>query len=143
MADRVTQVRQYDLTVPTTATPAAPSTFQTPLDQATDLVWLEIEIPPGARGQVGFFLASSNQQVFPFRTGTVPKWMRLDGVMPRYDLDLGISSGDWQIVAYNQGFYNHLIVVRMGSLPTPPRVQLAPIVTLIPAASLTGSLGRA
>lgn len=138
----VERIPQFDLTVPAGTPVVNPAKFSTVVDPGFNLEWVEFEVPPGARGQVGFYLASSGVQVFPHRVGVTPRWVRMDGVMPRYDVDYKITSGDWSIVAYNTGLNPHLIVVRFGLTLVPDPASSVMASRLIPSSVLAGALSR-
>jgi hypothetical protein len=80
--------------------------------------WIEVEVPDGPNGQVGFYLASSNQQVIPFRAGATPLWIVSNGRVFHWDLVGQATSGDWQLVAYNTGAFPHTLAVHFGVTPT-------------------------
>lgn len=86
---------------------------------------IQIRVPPGPSGLVGFRLAHSGQSVIPY---TGERWFttdndKLDWVTERY------PQGDaWQLWAYNLDLYDHTISVWMHvSDASEPR-----IITVIP-----------
>lgn len=76
--------------------------------------WIEIEIPDGPNGQVGFYLASSGQQLIPFRIGNVPNWLITNDTLRHWDMTNLPNSGDWSLVGYNLGNFPHNIQVTFG-----------------------------
>lgn len=139
-AAQVDQVQSFAVTVPAGTAQANPLIVPTRLLDGFDVEWVELRWPPGPRGQVGLYVASSGTQILPFRTGATPNWLIEDGQLVRYDVDTGIDSGDWSVVAYNVGNYPHTVFVRFGikAVPDPPRNLTG--LQLIPAGSLSSSL---
>ncbi len=109
----VTRIVQFEATVPAGTAAANPLVTQCQLGPGT-VEWVEIQVPPGPRGQMGLYVASSLQQIIPYRVGATPIWLTVDGAMLRYDLDGLPDSGDFQVVAYNTGNYPHTWWARFG-----------------------------
>lgn len=103
-------VQQFACTVPAGTAVATPQTFQCQLGIAI-LNRIRWRMPPGPNGQVGFYIASSLQQVIPFRSGNVPNWIKANNEWDVIELDDMPTSGDWQVVAYNLGANAHTIYV--------------------------------
>ena len=122
------QIQQFVCTVPAGTPEATPVTIEMQLG-IFEVSWVEILVPPGPSGQVGFYLASSNTQTIPWWNGLTNSWIVADNELLRYDLSDQPDSGDWQFVAYNQGNFPHSIYVRFGlDLVTVP-ASLVPTVT--------------
>ena len=134
----VVQVQQFTITVPAGTTVAAPQTTQTQLGDGWRVEWLEVRMPPGPRGQVGLYVASSGQQVIPFTTGTAHQWLVLDGEKERFEVTGQPNSGDWQVVAYNTGNFPHTFWVRFGVNLVPDTRTLAPVL-LLPSSALSAN----
>lgn len=113
MAAAVARVLQFAITVPAGTALAVPLVTPCQLD-ATVLEWVEVRMPPGPAGFVGFWVSSSGQQVLPFTVGSTPDPLVLDGEVVHWDLDAMPDSGDFSVSAYNTGRYPHTIYVRFG-----------------------------
>lgn len=92
---------------------------------------IEVTVPPGPRGNVGFQLGMSGSQVVPANAG---QWIVTDNERMSWDLYGLPDSGAWQLIGYNDGTQPHTIYVRFlvsltGSAP-------APLPTLLPSAAL-------
>src|SRR5258708_7133119 len=100
MADRI---ESPVITVPAGTTVAAPQTTALALRDAV-LERIEVRIPPGPSGLVGFAFLHSGQQVIPFRSGD---WVIADDDRLDWNLD-GLPIGNkWSVQAYNLDVYNH------------------------------------
>lgn len=107
------QVQHFPVTIPTGVAIATPQVTQLQLG-VFQVDWVEVEVPAGVNGVVGFYVASSGQQVVPFRKGSAPIWVRTTDTIKHWDLVEAPTSGDWQLVAYNIGGYPHLLQVTFG-----------------------------
>lgn len=102
------EVRHYTITVPAGTPPDAGWTAS--LDMPPRIVReIEIIVPPGPRGTVGFALGSSGQAVIPRQQG---EWIVTDNEQIRWPLETGIDSGGWQLYGYNTGVYPHTLYIR-------------------------------
>lgn len=105
--------------VPTGVAIASPQTFQMQMP-VYQVDWITVRVPPGPQSAVGFYLASSGNQIIPVPDNP-PNWIVTDNEIIPFTLEDAPSSGDWQFVAYNTGNYAHTIYVRFGlSLPPDP-----------------------
>lgn len=107
------QVQHFPITVPVGTAIATPQVAQMQLG-VFQVDWVEVEVPDGVNGVVGFYVASSGQQVVPFRAGANPIWVITNNAVKHWDLIDAPTSGDWQLVAYNLGGYAHLLQVTFG-----------------------------
>jgi hypothetical protein len=122
------EVQLFDVVVPAGTLKAAP--------QITALAFpfrvvdeVEILVPPGPRGEVGFQLGASGGQVVPV---TVGAFIVTDNEIIHWPLEGQLDNGAWQLIAYNTGALPHTITVRflvrlpaspgdaLGLLPIPP-----------------------
>jgi hypothetical protein len=102
------EVHSFEVTIPAGTAKASP--------QVTDLampprvvVEVEVVVPPGPRGKVGFQLGAAGVQMLPYQPGT---FFVADHESIRWPLEGQISSGAWQLIAYNTGFFAHTLEVR-------------------------------
>lgn len=64
--------------------------------------------PGGCNGQVGIKIASSHAPIFP---GSTTEWIVESGSISGYDLEGFPDSGDFSVLAYNNGSFQHTIQV--------------------------------
>jgi hypothetical protein len=122
----VSEVYQFANTIPPGTAKATPATFPMILP-LMDVVWIEWEVPPGARGNVGFWIGSHGQPIIPFASGPA-NWIVTDGREVHWDTESLMDSGDWQMAGYNVGQLPHTVTVRFGlTVPAPGVATFAPI----------------
>lgn len=135
----VSQIMQFACTVPAGTAEASPAVFPMLLLNL-DIVWLEWRVPPGPRGDVGFWIGSHGQPIIPYTEGPA-QFIVTDDEKVHWDLVDQPDSGDWELQAYNVGVKPHTLYIRWG-LAVPPGVPAswpAPLSTL----SLSGATGGA
>ena len=102
------EVYEFQITVPAGTAQSSPQT--SPMTMPPRVVeQLEVLVPPGPGGEVGFAIGSSGGQVIPRNAGT---YVISDDEKITWPLDGMIDSGAWQLVAYNTGRYDHTLYVR-------------------------------
>lgn len=108
------EIRSFQVTIPAGTSATAP--------QLTDLampprivVEVDIKVPAGARGQMGFALWASGLTVIPEQAG---EFIVTDDEEITWPLQDQIDSGGWQLAAYNLGQYDHTVYLRFLVLPT-------------------------
>lgn len=121
----VSQIYQFTNTIPAGTTANAPATFPMTVPLLS-IEWIEWEVPPGARGNVGFWIGSKGQQVIPFASGA-PQWIVTDGRAAHWDTEDLPDSGDWQMAGYNVGLNPHTITVRFGLSKRAEPALVAPL----------------
>jgi len=117
------EVRKFSVTIPPGTAIAAP--------QVTALVFpprviqeLQILIPPGPRGNVGFQIAQAGGQVFPTEPGA---FFVSDNERITWPVEEANTSGAWQLIAYNLGTFAHTLEVRfLVALPPGAGAELSP-----------------
>jgi hypothetical protein len=70
---------------------------------------LEVRVPPGPRGEVGFALGAAKGFILPLTPG---QFIVTDDEIIHWPLEEQISSGAWQLIAYNTGLFDHTLTVR-------------------------------
>lgn len=106
MADRIeTPV----ITVPAGTLAAAPQTTALTLRDAV-LERIEVRIPPGPSGLVGFAFLHSGQQVIPFIEG---QWIITDDESLDWAVENYPTGNKWSIRAYNTDVYEHSLYLRL------------------------------
>lgn len=94
---------------------------------------IEIKVPHGPNGNMGFYIALSGTQVIPYVPGN---WLILDDDNLSWDFSDLPNSGAWELVGYNTGFYPHTVYVRFFVEPVPP-IQSSSA-AIIPSSLITG-----
>jgi hypothetical protein len=91
---------------------------------------LELEVPPGPSGLMGFYVANNGVQWVPQPAGTYLLWNDARASWPLYGQPNGAG---WAIVGYNTGAYPHTVTARAHVSPTelPAPVVKAPSVTFV------------
>ena len=102
------EIRSYTVTVPPGTTAAAPYELDCSFPpRQVDAV--EIIVPPGPNGVLGFHLANSGVIVIPYASD---RWIIAADEKIIWPLDGQIDSGSWQVFAYNTGTLSHTFYVR-------------------------------
>lgn len=147
-----TQVYQFAPVIPAGTPISAPVTINLTMP-ARIVRTIEVRVPPGPSGVMGFAFAAAGQSVIPTNAGG---WVVTDDELLSWDLDEQLQSGAWQIKGYNTGTFPHTVYVRfLTDLPgavidTPqaptliPADQIAPLtaddlaaLTNVPAGTFT------
>lgn len=100
-----TSVTALTATVPAGTPKAAPVTVALSLGPFfTDMIrW---RVPPGPRGNLGWYLAMGGVQVLPQNAGG---WIVADDEYDEWAIENLPDSGAWQLVGYNTGTYDHTV----------------------------------
>lgn len=119
------------LTIPAGTTAAAPAIADTSF-RPGDVTEVELVIPDGCAGLVGVAVAQAHQVVIPATTGA---WIVANDEVIRWPLDGYLSSGSWQIVAYNTDVYPHTVYARflVSDAPASPRTRAVTPVVITPS----------
>lgn len=124
------EVRTFAVSVPAGTSQAAPQV--TALTMPARVVRsVRFRIPPGPAGVLGFALAAAGVSVVPWNAGA---WLVGDNEVIDWPLEGQITSGAWQLRAYNSGVYAHTVYVsflldlpqRVTSATLPPPLAIAP-----------------
>lgn len=116
-----TRIETPTLVVPA-GTPIAAPVQASLYAQRADLQELEILVPPGPSGLVGFSFWHSSRQQIPKIDGT---WIIANDETIRWPLSGYSVNPDWSIRAYNLDVYPHTLFVRVllddsrGTAPVP------------------------
>lgn len=114
----------------TIAAGTAIATPQTTLMPWTDGIVerIEVRVPPGPSGLVGFRILHSGQQVIPFRS---TDWIITDDETLPWDVENFPTGGKWAVRAYNLDLYPHTLyfrfLIRELASPAVPTVNVLPI----------------
>jgi hypothetical protein len=104
MADRI---EPFTVTVPAGTTQASFAEFSLPFRNGR-VDRIEVHVPPGPSGLVGFRLAHSGQSVIPY---TGDRWFIVDNAHLDWDTDNYPTGGAWEAWIYNEDIYEHSIEV--------------------------------
>lgn len=125
MADRVESKKA---TIPAGTSALAPVTIALTFDDGR-VDQLDILIPPGPSGLVGFAIVHSQQQIIPYTAGD---WIIGDDEKLPWPLENFPTGGKWSLRGYNTDVYDHTIYVRFLITDITPTVTgpvgLVPIV---------------
>lgn len=101
-------IRVFDITIAPGGTVAAPQVFNVAFPpRRVDRI--EVRIPPGPRGEVGFAIGSSGAAVIPREAQT---YIVSDNEVLAWDVEDLWDSGSWQVFAYSTGHYSHKLQFR-------------------------------
>lgn len=105
-----TSISAFIATIPAGTAPASPATIPLTVgpDPVTSIHW---RVPPGSRGEMGWYLTQSGAQVLPDRHGTL---IVADGESDTWTLDNFPQSGAWAVVGYNVGSNPHSVYLEFG-----------------------------
>jgi hypothetical protein len=102
------EVHKFAVTVPAGTPIAAPSLTQLAMPPR-EVTAVHIVVPPGPRGLVGFSLGSSGNPIIPYEPGA---FVVADDEVIDWPLEEQITSGAWELRAYNLGRYAHTLEIR-------------------------------
>jgi len=88
---------------------------------------LEIVVPPGPSGVMGFAVTMSGVNVIPVQPGT---FMITDNERIAWDLSNLPNSGDWQVTGFNGGVFDHTIYLRWLVEVVPTRSASSPLTNI-------------
>jgi hypothetical protein len=111
---------------------AAPTTTALSLRDAI-LERVEVKVPPGPSGVLGFRILHSGQTVIPFRSAD---WIIADDETLAWDVEGYPTGSKWSVQAYNTGIYPHSLYFRFLfrelAIPGIKPVEIIPIVPEMP-----------
>lgn len=119
-----TIIRQFTVSIPASTAKAAPFTKVISFPAET-VITLDLEVPHGPVGLMGFYLAISGQQIIPFQTGEFIVW---DDVQDTWALEDYPQTNAWSIVGYNlDTTFAHQVVARFHNEP----LHVQPIASIV------------
>lgn len=126
------EIRSFQVLTPTGTLAASPLVTDLSFPPRT-VQQVEITVPPGPSGLVGFALGLAGQPIIPLNAG---EWIVTDDERISWPLVDYPNSGAWQLTTYNLGDYDHTIYVRflLAVIDTSGSSGAQPI----PAAALGG-----
>lgn len=130
------EIRQFTVTIPAGTAPGVPVRADVSFPpRVVDRV--EIRVPPGPSGLMGFALQNSGVTVIPYNSDAFI--VTADEVIG-WDLTGYITSGSWQVLGYNTDTNDHSVFIRF-LLDLPPRPGAAAAPTYYAESVLAGSVG--
>lgn len=115
------RVLQFAATIPAGTLQSAPATVNLDVDN-WELEQIDLEVPAGPAGLMGFAVYNNGVQWIPFTPGT---WLVWDDVQQSWPFTDQPNASGWAIVGYNTGDYDHSVIVRMH-VNNPQQAQPAP-----------------
>lgn len=104
----VYEYKQFSVTIPAGTSIASNFTSSLAFDPRI-VSQIDIRVPPGPRGEVGFKIGSGGLQIIPVSPGG---FIVTDNEDLKFPLVDAITSGSWQLLAYNTGSYAHTLQIR-------------------------------
>lgn len=102
MSDRV---EWFTVTIPAGTLKSAPQVTKCVFQQGI-VVEVDIIVPPGPSGVVGFFVGAGGSQYIPRTPGA---FVVADNDYIVWPVQNAITSGSWQVTAYNTGLFPHTL----------------------------------
>lgn len=99
---------RFPVAVPAGTAKAAALTFNLTMPPRRVLE-IEILVPPGPRGEVGFKIAQAGVQIYPSGAGD---FVVTDSETLHWPVEGANTSGAWQVIAYNTGAFPHTLEFR-------------------------------
>lgn len=102
---------------------------------------IEVRVPNGPNGEMGFALAIAGQNMIPFNPG---EYVVTSDEIVQWSLTGYPTSGAWQVRMYNTGNYDHTIQIRfyvdlVDSTANAGGITLIPTADLMPTPPTTES----
>lgn len=124
MAERLETPR---VTIPAGTAITAPVTI--PLTFLEGVVTqVDVQVPTGWNGLVGFRIAHSLTQLIPYNPGD---WVVVNGVFLQWPLRAFPTGQKWSVQAYNQGLFDHVLQLIFHLEETGTPEPLGPTVVMI------------
>ena len=132
------EIHQYTATVPANTPKTALYTYSIPITNYI-IESVDLEVPPGPAGLMGFYLARSGVSWIPYEADEFLVW---DDRFDSWSLDAQPTGLGWQIVAYNDdAVFSHDVVVRFHVnpvvVPLAPSPSITIVTTLLPRVPVT------
>lgn len=101
------EIRQFAVKIP--AGTAISAGFKADMSFPPRVVTeIDVRVPPGPRGEVGFSIGSAGVAVIPYQSG---QYIVTDDASIKWPLEGYIDSGSWTLFGYNTGSFDHTIYV--------------------------------
>lgn len=101
------EIRQFSVTIP--AGTAKGDGYTVSLAMPTRVVdQINIKVPPGPRGTMGFAIGAAGQPILPYNQG---EYIVTDDEEIKWPLENQIDSGSWELYGYNDGAFDHTVYI--------------------------------
>jgi len=104
VADRL---EWFQVTIPKLTPQNAPVTLPCVFNEG-DVIEIDVKVPPGPHGNVGFFIGAGGSQYVP---RTADSFVMPDDDFFTWPLANAILSGSWSVTAFNNDVFDHTIQV--------------------------------
>ena len=125
------EIYEFQVSTPAGTQQAAPQVTELPMPPRL-VNQVEIRIPPGPRGELGFALGAAGMPVIPRAAGT---FVVTDDERIVWPLEGQIDSGAWECFTYNTGAFPHTVYLRFLVSVMPAELG-APVFAPIPVTDL-------
>lgn len=102
------EVRQFTALIPAGTPASKPALIDMTMPPRV-VSTLEVIVPPGPSGYVGFAIAQSGLRVIPYQSDL---WIVTSDEKIVWPMDGYTNSGSWQLIGYNTGAQDHAVYVR-------------------------------
>lgn len=120
-------VLSFSVTIPAGTPIATPYIQALPMD-SWEVESVDLMVPPGPWGNMGFALYRSGTQAIPWNGTT---WIVWDDREENWVLDDLPTSQGWQVVGYNLGVYPHAVTIRFHVNVIPSASPPLPVLTVV------------
>lgn len=124
------RVLQFQSTIPAGTPIASPVSIALPIDN-WEIEAVDLEVPPGPAGLMGFAIFNNNVQWIPYGAG---EWIVWDDVQQSWPISGQPNASGWSILGYNLGNWPHSVYTRWHVNPVTqaqPSAQSAPPITIV------------
>lgn len=115
------EVYRFSVLIPKGTAQATPQVTALTMPERV-VVKVAVVVPPGPRGLLGFQFTHAGSQLIPINTG---QFVVADGEKIEWDLSDYLTTGAWQLTAYNTGSFDHTLEIRFEADLLPRPAQLA------------------
>lgn len=98
---------------------------------------VDLEVPSGPYGAMGFYLAIDNEQWIPHSPGQFLVWNDVQKEWPLVDQP---RSDRWNLFGYNSGVNDHIVIVRFHVTEIGDSLAAPPVVNIVSQPILTPSV---
>lgn len=123
-----TRYYPFTLTIPPGFTPNAPAVVPVIFEDVR-LDAVDIRVPPGPNGQVGFYITLTGTTIVPWGEGA--QWIIANDEPLHFDVGTE-ANGGVAIVCYNLGVWPHTLYFRFQGVPMALVAAAVPIATIVP-----------
>lgn len=130
-------IRQRTVTIP--ANTSMNSLYRANLNLPVETIEsVDIRVPSGAFGLMGFYIAVSDQQIIPFEPGQFFVW---NDDTERWPIEDYPNAGGWQVFGYNlDSVYPHRVELRFHDVPIDTPLVQVPTLTFISSPELVSDV---